>query len=298
MHYPELIDKVAVWGIPRLQNALPPWTFKAKDLKFRAYCVGAPKTGTTTIGAIFSQQYRSKHEPEASLLLEKILDFFEGRSHQNALIHYLKHRDRRLGLEMDTSHLNYPLLDILLNEYEDAKFILTIRDCYSWLDSLINHYLPIYRDLGHRREFQNRKWIRYNKHIFKANKFQHTQEERILSDHYLYTLHGYFSYWAEHNQKVISTIPKDRLLIIKTQNLDQDLSKVEDFINIPQNSLPRNIHKNVRNSTQKFNLLSKIDRAFLEETAHQYCQELMHQYFPEIRTAQDAGIGSVCKDAS
>lgn len=298
MYHSEFISKLAIWGIPRLQDALPSWAFKAKNLKFRVYCVGAPKTGTTTIGEIFSQQYRSQHEPEASLALAKILAFLEGKSDKNDLIRYLKHRDRRLGLEMDTSHLNYPLIDILLNEYEDAKFILTLRDCYSWLDSLLNHHLPLYRDLGHRREFQNRKWIRYNKHIFKADKFQHTQEEKILSDHYLYTLRGYFSYWAEHNRNVISTIPKEKILIIKTKNINQDLYKIEDFMNISQNSLPRNIYKNVRDSTQKFKLLSKIDRNFLEETANQYCQDLMHQYFPEIRTAQDAGIGSVCEDAS
>jgi Sulfotransferase domain len=286
----DFINKVTIWATPRLHNAIPSWAFQSPNLRFRAYCVGAPKTGTTTMAMMFRHQYRSSHEPEASLLLEKMLNVIEGKSHRQTLISYLKHRDKRLGLEMDSSHLNYPLLDIFLNQYQDAKFILTIRDCYSWLDSLLNHHFPIYDSLGHRKEFQNRKWIRFYKHLFRAEEFQHTKEEIILSDHHLFTLSGYFSYWAEHNQKVISMIPKEKLLIVRTKELDQDIHRIENFLGLTEGNLTRRIYGNKRNSIEKLNILSKIDRHYLEDKADQYCQDLMRQYFPEISTVQDAGI--------
>ena len=103
------------------------------------------KTGTVSIHAIFRKaQYRcGEHEPESRFLINKILTFYNGKIDTNEFTLYVKHRDRRLGLEMDVSHLNYHLLDILVNEFSEAKFILTIRDCYSWLDSFMDQQ---YRD--------------------------------------------------------------------------------------------------------------------------------------------------------
>jgi hypothetical protein len=38
-------------------DILPSWCFPERNLRFKAYCVGAAKTGTTSIHAIFSKQY-------------------------------------------------------------------------------------------------------------------------------------------------------------------------------------------------------------------------------------------------
>lgn len=40
---PNLISKVKIWAVPRIYNALPAWGFPKQDLRFRAYCLGAPK---------------------------------------------------------------------------------------------------------------------------------------------------------------------------------------------------------------------------------------------------------------
>jgi len=38
-------------------------------------------------------------------------------------------------------HFDLDLLDFLLHEFPDARFLLTIRDCYSWLIPMFNQSL-------------------------------------------------------------------------------------------------------------------------------------------------------------
>lgn len=292
MSYLGIINKAKIWATPRIQNQLPTWAFTQHEQKFRAYCIGAPKTGTTSIASIFSQSHRSAHEPEASLILEKILLYISRNLDRKGLTQYIKHRDNRLRLEMDSSHLNYLIIDILLNEFEDAKFILTIRDCYSWLNSLLNHHYPIYHKYGKTKRFINSKWTRYYNYIYKGNYFKHAPQEAILQQNNLYTLDGYFSYWATHNRDVISQIPSDRLIITTTSSIDQNLPKIEQFLGLPQGSLPLNIKENRRDLANQINLLTQIDKDFIEEKANLYCKELMNEFFPDIKKFEDTKIAT------
>jgi hypothetical protein len=115
---------------------------------------------------------------------------------------------------------------------------------------------------------------------FRTNK-QHSKEEEVLAHNGRYTLDGYFSYWREHNSKVLTTVPKERLLVIKTREIDQNLRKIEEFLGIPLGTLPKNVREKARR--KRFNLLSQIDQDFLEAKANFHCKELMDKYFPEIK---------------
>jgi hypothetical protein len=192
---------------------------------------------------------------------------------------------------MDSSHLNYPLLEFLVTEFPDAKFILTIRDCYSWLDSLLNHHGPLYGPRGKQASFHRTKWIRFYDDLFGAHRFSHGSAEQALADLNLYTLDGYFSYWAKHNRDAITMIPAHRLLIIKTQEIDQNASAIATFLQIPADTLSQNIRGNTRKASQKLHLLSKLEPEFVEEKAQQHCQELMAQFFPEIQNIRDLPLG-------
>ncbi len=66
-----------------LYDMLPSWCFPQRHLRFKAFCVGAGKTGTTSIHVIFSRQYRSAHEPEVRFLTPKILAFARGNIDKN-----------------------------------------------------------------------------------------------------------------------------------------------------------------------------------------------------------------------
>ena len=61
--------------------------------------------------------------------------------HRDEFVDYICHRDERLGLEFDSSWVNYFIIGHLVYAFPDAKFILLVRDCYTWVESIVNHML-------------------------------------------------------------------------------------------------------------------------------------------------------------
>jgi len=266
------ISKVNELAIP-LYEKLPGWCFPQRPRRFQAYGLGLPKTGTVSLHLMFNNKhYRSAHQPEGDLLLPRIWALTHGQLSHQDFLKYMKHRDRRMGLEMDSGHLNYYLIEILLEHFKEAKFILTIRDCYSWLDSIINHHVS--------RPFEKQTGMLLQHLRFKSDiTTTYAKEEQILAEKNLYPIAGYFSWWKEHTHKVLTTIPENKLLIIKTKELNQSIPQIEIFLGIPTGTLQA-VHGN--KGMAKYQLLSKIDKKFLEERANFYCGDLMGKYFPEV----------------
>lgn len=251
----------------RLQAAL------GRPRQFHAYCVGSAKSGTHSIATLFGTHYRALHELDDQRLMSLLFSTWSGSIHQSELLRYVKTSDKQLQLELNSSQLNYFILDILISEFTQAKFILTIRDCYSWLDSFINHQLA---------RKCSPAWAKLRDVRFKSSQFQHVQEERVLEKHGLYTLDGYFSYWAKHNRKVLAIVPAEKLLVIRTHEIAKEIERIADFVGVPANTLnPEKAHSFKHKN--KFNILSEIDKDFLEQKVHQHCKVLMDKLFPDFQ---------------
>src|SRR5262245_35407266 len=123
--------------IARIKDLLRPHVMPRR---FHAFGVGMPKTGTHSLAAVFSR-YRALHEPERRHFMGIIMERTKGNLSESGARERLRWLDRRLWSELNSSWTNYMLLDLLLDEYPRAKFVLTIRDCYSWLDSMLNELL-------------------------------------------------------------------------------------------------------------------------------------------------------------
>lgn len=187
-------------------------------------------------------------------------------------------RDRRLWLDVDSSSLNWWLLDQLLKLFSDAKFILTIRNPYAWLDSFINHQLT-YRSSD--------KWAQLRHIRFRPDIYTHCQGDQILREKGLYTLDGYLSSWAHHNRTAIDTVPKDRLLIVRTDNISECYDEIATFAGVSRSNLKQeNAH--TFKAKEKFYLLDKVDLEYLEDKVKEHCGDLLAQFFPEIRSKNDA----------
>ncbi|MDP2247618.1 MAG: sulfotransferase [Nitrosomonadales bacterium] len=248
--------------------------------KCRLYCVGAAKTGTHSIDTMFDDTVKSQHEADDDEVIQKILEISSGDISQSELLTYIRQRDKRLCLDVDSSQLNFFLLDQLLHEFPDARFLLTIRDCYSWLNSFIDDSL---------RRQPSENWIKLREHRFRSDLFSHPPEEKVLKEEDLYTLDGYLSYWTDHNNKVLDTVPADRLLIVKTTDISKRAHEIADFAGLPRETVQVQ-HTHAFKNPEKFNVLRDIPQAYLETKVRQHCTPLMTRFFPEIKSMQDAGI--------
>lgn len=248
--------------------------------KCRLYCVGAAKTGTHSIAYMFDEKViRSTHEPDGSELIDWILRLSGGNSTAPEFQSYLLRRDDRLCLDVDSSQLNFFLLDYLREAFPSAHFLLTIRDVYSWLDSFINHSLR--QSVSERRS--KLRDLRF------GPRKSGPPVERALLDKGLYSLDGYLSYWTRHNSIVLSTIPKDRLLTVRTDQISERAYEIAAFAGLPKASILKE-KTHAFKSPVSFHVLRDIPAWYLETKVQEHCGALMAQHFPEIRSFRDSGL--------
>jgi hypothetical protein len=245
------------------------------------YCVGMNKTGTHSIAAMFSKTVRAAHEPQAVKLLEQGL-WRPGRLEDKGVLEWLRARDRELALEVDSSSLNIDLLDFLLSEFPAARFVLTIRDCYSWANSLWNHMIS----WDGKVPLQWYPWLeaRCRPHLF-----QHAAQEQILKENRLHTLDGYFSDWTRHNSEVLAKVPAQRLLVVKTNEIRERAFEIADFAGLPRRAILLHRTRTFQNPNKQ-DLIRKIDRDFLEAKVQKHCRPLMTRFFPEIKSLDDVRL--------
>lgn len=248
----------------------------------RLYCLGMGKSGTHSIAAMFSEIVRTRHEPQAVQVLEKIFDREANRLSEKQFVDWLHARDRRMALEVDSSALNFDLLDTLLREFSNARFVLTIRDCYSWCNSLMNHCLRF-------AETMDPRWQPWLHSRMRGGIFQHTPEEQMLKHRGLYTLDGYFSYWSRHNSETLAKVPANRLLVVRTDQIQQRAVEIADFAGLPRRAVRVDRTHEYQNPSRE-QLLRQIDRNFLEAKVEKHCRPLMTRFFPEIKSMHDAKL--------
>ena len=246
--------------------------------KTQIFCVGTGKSGTHTLAEIWGKQLRTAHEPETEIMLGLYLKWKSGNLNDKAIIDFIIRQDKRLWLEVNSSAVNFLFLELLATIFPKSKYILTIRNPYTSLDSFFNHQLT-------RNCSPN--WHKLRELRFRPDFYTHPEEEQSLKEHSLYTLDGYLSNWNEHNKKVLDTIPKERLLIVRTDQIAQNLDNLARFAGLKNGSkIIANCH--VFPSEKKFNILDQLNADYLEYKIQQHCGELMTIFFPEIKSYPDA----------
>lgn len=235
----------------------------------KIYCVGTAKSGTHSIADLFCDQFRAQHEPESLELANMILAAANNTVDEKPFLDYLIKRDQRLNLQVDSSQLNFFIIKQLMDLFPSSKFILTIRHPYHWLASFINHQLG---------SVANPPWTQMREFRFRPDVYTHPAEESVLKENNLYTLDGYLSYWARHNQVVINNVPQRRLLIVRTDKISTSLDNIADFCGVPK-SLLNQEKAHAFKAEQKFNILEQLDRAYLDKKITQHGGALIKRYF-------------------
>lgn len=244
------------------------------------YGVGIAKSGTHSIAAMFSRNVRARHEPQAAELIDKILDWRGGRLGERELTDWIRNRDRELALEVDSAGLNFQILDILLREFPKARFVLSIRNCYSWTNSIMNNHLQM-PSVEH--------WARWRKFLHEGEITTYAPEEKVLEEKGLYTLDIYFTRWAKRENQVMVKIPRERLFVVRTDQLRQRAFELADFAGLPRYAVRLDRTHEFQNR-QKQEIIRQIDRDFLERKVEEHCRPLMTRFFPEIKSLDDAKL--------
>jgi len=240
--------------------------------KLQAYCVGMGRTGTRSMAGIFSTSYKAAHEPHTKELLAIITAAQKGSISRQDFKKYVLYLDNKLQLEFNSSFFNKWLLEVLLTEFPNAKFILTIRDCYSWLNSSINALF-----FG-RSKIPN-EFDDFINTIMEQESYRHAKNQPVMYKNGSYRLDGLLSYWAKINNEILATVPRSRLLVVKTHEINSSIREIADFLNIHPKTLDLT-KSHMNKSIKNIDVLSKVDKDYLSSIVNLHCKDLMDKYFP------------------
>lgn len=239
--------------------------------KFHAYCIGTAKSGTHSMASIFSESYRSAHEEAYGALIERYLSWRGGQISAESFRDFLSDHDRFAWLEMDSSHVHIEYIDLLVELFPKAKFILTIRDCFSWLESFLNHSIN-YPD--------NEMWKRLYRWQYGKRHFSYESSEAVLKEYSFFPLKSYFSTWDAHNRRAINVVPSERLLVVRTSDISRQIDQLASFLEVTPSSLSVAKSHSFK-APKKQHILSSMDHDYVKQVAQTHCGELMNRYFSD-----------------
>jgi Sulfotransferase domain len=233
--------------------------------RLRLYGVGMGKSGTHSLAAVFERDYRAAHEPDAKELMELLFDVWAGVRPWSAVAQLLQDRDARLDLEVDASLVNGEVVSDLVALWPEARFVLTVRDPRSWLDSMANH------SLAHETPDH---WTRWRDIRFRADELTHPPEEEALAARGLYTLDGYLGSWARHNRMVLEAVPEERLFVVRTEDLGARLDELAAFAGVPRETLDED-RAHEFPAAGRFDVLGELDPGYLQARIDHHCGDLL-----------------------
>ncbi|MGB3472834.1 MAG: sulfotransferase [Erythrobacter sp.] len=234
------------------------------------YGVGAAKTGTHSLAAMFEPYVASEHEPDQIELIELLLDREQtGVSRQ--LYRFLRERGKRHPLKVNASQINIYLLGEILELHPDAKFVLTTRHPLDWVRSIIDDSLR--RDIGN-------SWRRFRDFRF-GMPAKLGGPDDSLARAGLYTLEGYFSYWSQAMRIPLGAIQNERLLIVRTEQLFDTSEQIADFCEI-SGFVPDEKKSHAFANPFRSGLLGELGKGHVLSTMERVCGGYLRKHFSDI----------------
>jgi len=217
---------------------------------------------------MFNKHYRADHEVDHEETIQLAIDYLKGEISPKTVEKILNLRDRNLNLEIESAHYLAYFSDILATTFKKARFIVTIREPYSQLESRLNWHYTV----------RHPSWNSYYEFFLAKQHKGFTEEEKLLKEYELYSLDTYLQDYSNHYRYIYENIPTEQSLYIKTQNINSSQSRIASFLNIPESYLQIS-HSNKRKKETP--ILSKMDQSFVRYKIWENCSEMITHYFPE-----------------
>jgi hypothetical protein len=168
------------------------------------------------------------------------------------------------------------LVPNLIDLFPVAKFILSVREPRSWLESEINMNL---------KTAGGGLWDEYQG--FKYGKYSYPYESEYLEKNkYLYPISSLLEYYKNHIKAVIDCVPDKWLLIIDMFSITTELDKIASFAGVNKSNL--NLEKeHVSKGKRRIYLREVVDKNVLYENINEHCLTFIKIYVPFLKNRMD-----------
>jgi hypothetical protein len=235
------------------------------------YGVAVGKSGSTSLARMFGRSYRSAHEVDAGRLLPIAAGILRGDLAADGprVRAEVRRRNWRFRLDVDSAPFLNPLTPALVQVFDDARFVLVLRDCFSWLDSHVEWErahpsadLPLFAP--------------YRAALFDYSDDEFTDDDRILQDEGLRPVTAYLRAWAARNEEVLRVVPPDRLLVLRTEDLDDSTARLARFVGVPEESIAT---ARANQNLSRTGVVGRVPRAYVVDCARKLCAAVMESYW-------------------
>jgi hypothetical protein len=235
------------------------------------FAVGSPKTGTHSLAALFARHYRSAHEAEAEAHVALLARRRAGEISDDAVKRWLADRDYRLWLDMDAAHINGEFAPELCELFPAARFVLTMREPVAWVDSAMNQHL------GRRPKPH---WVLLRDLMYGPRPASYPPEEQLLLQQGVYPLDRYLAAWARRYRDVVAAVPRDRLLILRIDEIIARLPELADFCGVPRQHLATNSAHQFP-ARNRFGLVGQLAPDYVRARVHHHAGDIVSTLFPD-----------------
>jgi len=207
------------------------WSIKRRAIDKRPsliFGVGLPKTGTTSIAYLLGPERHGYHEKNRARSINVIRLYCSGDINIGRLERWFVIRDIYLYPVFDIAHYYGAIADEMVGLFPNSKFLITLRDCYSWAQSFGNQVIKRWRWKNGWSEDCEDYLVKWQKYQFgHPGAWSYPSPESELQEVGMPPLSVLYQYYRGRNRKLLDAIPPDRRIVLKTSELSQSISRIE-----------------------------------------------------------------------
>jgi hypothetical protein len=217
-------------------------------------------------------RYRSAHEIDAAHIVPLAAAAVRGGLSPQRARWELRRRNLRFGLEVDSAAFLSPFVPQLAESYPRARFLVLIRDCFSWLDSAVENHArtDVMRSGG------SRHW-RLMVRAIHGDGGPYEPADRPLEVRGLPSVDSYLRQWASRYTGLLAQTPSDRRLVLRTEDIDASRELLAQSFDLEPSTLEIGVHANV--TPTRDGILGEVSASHVLGRAEHYCAPLMERFW-------------------
>jgi hypothetical protein len=240
--------------------------------RIQLFTVGLPRTGSTSLSTLFAN-FRSGNEFMERETVSNVVARHQGAMSQQAFEDYLRRRDREGDLEMDSASFHHLYFDFLIDEFPDARFIMTVRAPYEWANSYIKMIM------GWHRRFTAEgaalpQWMEdYGVMLFGDFSWSWVSSRAAVAERVEPLARAFLKHWADANRRTLALLPKQRSIVIRTETLSAQCDRLASFAGVAAAALTDQHHTNIH--PDRSDLLQALGRDWVDARVREYGADVL-----------------------
>ena len=222
-----------------------PWVATMPARRFHLVCVGLPRSGVVSLSTLF-RDFRTASEYAEAESIRTLVNHHRGRLSDDALRDYLARRDRESGLEMDAASFLHLAGDVLAGLSDETRFVLPVRDPDAWFESYAGELLRVLERL-HARGKAPPAWQRdYGEMLLGRFEWEEITAPEARRAGLPELARRFLAHWARATGKMLESLPAERTLVLRTQDLGPMRDRLAAFVGLPAGALTGPSHSNAK----------------------------------------------------